>query len=94
MNLRLGKINPMISSTKDENYISKCYLCDELFNLNVMNAFLVKDEFSSFSITNIELSNVWHGILGHANIKMIKWDLILKFEINVMAKCKERVHIK
>lgn len=57
-----------------------------------MNAPLVKYQFSSFSIANIELSDIWHGRLGHVNRKTIKWmmnlDLIQKFEINDNTKCE------
>ena len=45
-----------------------------------MNAPLVKYQFSSFSIANIELSDIWHGRLGHVNRKTIKWMMKILFK--------------
>ena len=75
--------------TKKNSFIGKSYLCDGLFVLNIVNSPLVKCDLSSSSVSNIDLSYVWHGGLGHVNLKtiecMMNLDLISEFEINCKA---------
>ena len=54
--------------------------------MNIVNSPLVKCDLSFSSVSNIDLSYVWHGGLGHVKLKTIEWmmnlDLISEFEIN------------
>lgn len=87
--------------TKNGNFISKGYLRDGLFSLNVMDFDLNKIacySFSTSSIANVECYNTWHGRLGHVNLNTIKrmmsLELILKSVINLKERCQVCVQAK
>lgn len=83
--------------TKSGMYVGKGYISNGLFILNVMIVIPNINKVSSF-IYMLELSDVWHGRLGHINFNTIRTlvnleflpkfhiDLDLKYETCVEAK--------
>lgn len=51
------------------NFVGKGYLLGGLFKLNVMKSHDNKLSASTYSIQVVECSNIWHGRLGHINLK-------------------------
>ena len=53
---------------KSEMYVGKGYFSNDLFKINVMTTFPTFDNNKGTStVYMLELSNVWHGRLGHVN---------------------------
>ena len=74
-------------------YVGKGYLSNDLFKINVMTVFSTVDNYKSTSfIYMLELSNVWHGRLGHVNYytldRLINLNLLPKFKIDFNHKCE------
>ena len=68
-------------------YVGKGYLSNDLFKMNVMTVFpTIDNNKSTSSVYMLELSNVWHGKLGHANYytldRLINLNLLPKFKID------------
>ena len=74
-------------------YVGKGYLSNDLFKINVMTVFPTIDNYKNTSfIYMLELSNVWHGRLGHVNYytldRLINLNLLPKFKIDFNHKCE------
>ena len=81
---------------KSGMFVGKGYLSNGLFQMNVMTA--INNNKSTSSIYMLELSNVWHGRLDHANYytldRLINLNLLPKFKIDFYHKCEIFVKAK
>ena len=80
-------------------YVGKGYLSNDLFKMNVMTVFpTIDNNKSTSSVYMLELSNVWHGKLGHVNYytldRLINLNLLPKFKIDFNHKCEICVEAK
>ena len=80
-------------------YVGKGYLSNDLFKMNVRTVFpTIDNNKSTSSVYMLELSNVWHGKLGHANYytldRLINLNLLPKFKIDFNHKCEICVEAK
>lgn len=78
-------------------YVGNGYMSDMLFKMNVMTIIsnINKNTSSSYML---ELSNVWHGRLGHVNYnticRLINLKLLPKFHIDSYHKCETDLESK
>ena len=84
--------------TKSGIYVGKGYMSDGLFKMNVMTIVSNFNNNNTSSAYMIESSNVWHGRLGHINfdtmLKLMKLELLPKFNIDANHKCETCVESK
>ncbi|KAH7856800.1 hypothetical protein Vadar_005696 [Vaccinium darrowii] len=73
--------------SKNDVFIGKGFVSDVLFKLNVS-----KEDDVSPNVLNVEICDLWHGQLGHVNLrklrKMMDLDLVPKSAIDVKRKCE------
>ena len=81
---------------KSGMYVGKGYFSNGLFKMNVMTT--IDNNKSTYSVYMLELSNVWHGRLGHVNYytldRLINLNLLPKFKIYFNHKCEICVEAK
>ncbi|GJV63859.1 retrovirus-related pol polyprotein from transposon TNT 1-94 [Tanacetum coccineum] len=83
--------------SKNQVYVGKGYVMNDMFKLNVM---VVKNEINKMNSSAylIESSNVWHGRLGHVNFnsmrRLIKFNSIPNCHIDSKYKCETCVEAK
>ena len=81
---------------KSGMYMGKGYLSNDLFKMNVMTT--IDNNKSTSSIYMLELSNIWHGRLGHVNYytldRLINLNLFPKFKIDFNHRCEICVKAK
>ena len=81
--------------SKSNIFIGKCFVCDGLFRLNVINS--SDNEISPVAL-NIESCDIWHGRLRHVNFnsikKMINFNLIPKSSFDTSSRCEIYIQSK
>ncbi|KAD2805657.1 hypothetical protein E3N88_39034 [Mikania micrantha] len=96
--LYMGKATTADVKSKRGMFVGKGYAQNGMFKLNVIAKVENMNENASTSACLIELSNVWHGHLGHVNFnsmrRLIKLDCIPKFAIDSKYKCTTCVEAK
>ena len=84
--------------SKSGMYVGKGYMSDGMWKLNVMTIIKLNMNKVSFSSYMFELSNLWHGRLGHVNYdtlrRLINLDHIPTFQIDSHHKCETCVEAK
>ena len=88
-------VSDKVVISKNDMYVGKGYLSDDLFKINVMTINNNKNNDSSAYL--LESDNLWHARLGHVNYKslqkMIYMEILPKFECN-KSKCQVCVESK
>ena len=84
--------------SKSDMYIGKCYVSNGMWKLNAMTIIKSNLNEASTSMYMLELSNLWHGRLGHVNYDtlriLINLNHIPTFQIDVKHKCETCVEAK
>ena len=98
-NIKLVFESDKFSFFKSGMYMGKGYLKNGLCKMNVITVFpIIDNNKSTSSVYMLELSNVWHGRLGHVNYytldRLINLNLLPKFKIDFYHKCEIFVKAK
>ena len=84
--------------TKNEMYVGKGYMSDDLFKFNIMTVVPSVINNNTSSSYLLESSNLWHGRLGHINYgslrRLINMECLPKFDIGSNHKCEICIEAK
>ncbi|CAL1356033.1 unnamed protein product [Linum trigynum] len=90
-------VSDKVVISKNDVYIGKGYLNNDLFKLNVITVNDVINNNNASSAYLLESNHLWHARLGHVNYKslrkMINMEVLPKFECN-KSKCQVCVESK